>query len=157
MKILIINWQCIKNPLGGGAEVHLHEIFKRLAFKGHKITLYCSMFEGAKTEEIIDGIKIIRNGNRNLFNFTVKKMYKKIFSKQGFDIIIDDINKIPFYTPIFVKEPLLAISHHFFGKSIFLETNPILGAYVYLSEKLVDYYYKAVSYTHLTLPTIYSV
>ncbi len=153
MKILIINWQCIKNPFSGGAEVHLHEIFKRLASK-HEITLYCSMFDGAKSEEIVDGIKILRKGSRNLFNFTVKKIYKNVFSKENFDIVIDDINKIPFYTPRYVREPLLAISHHFFGKSIFLETNPIFASYVYLSEKLVDYVYKNTPFAVVSQSTL---
>ena len=38
MKILILNWQDIKNPFGGGAEVHMHEIFKRIAAMGHDIS-----------------------------------------------------------------------------------------------------------------------
>jgi len=154
MKILVINWQCIKNPSGGGAEVHFHEIFKRIAAKGHEVTLFCSKFEGAKNEEIIDGIKIIRKGSRSLFNFYVKREYKNNFRYQNYNIIIDDINKIPFYTPRFVKEPLLAISHHFFGKSIYRETNIISGTYVYFSEKLVDYVYKKTPFAVVSQSTL---
>ena len=126
MKILIINWQDIKNPFGGGAEVHMHEIFRLVAAAGHDVTIFSCMFDGAADFEDIDGIKIIRKGSRNLFNFVVKKMYKKQFRHENYDIIIDDINKIPFYTPRYVKEPLLAISHHFFGKSIFLNLMNVL-------------------------------
>lgn len=146
MKILVINWQCIKNPYGGGAEVHFHEIFKRVAALGHEVTLLCCEIDGEPLEEMIDGIQIIRKGSRNLFNFHVKGMYKKKFSKEGYDIVIDDINKIPFYTPRYVKEPLLAISHHFFGKSIFREAGLISGTYVYLAEKLVDRIYRDTSF-----------
>lgn len=142
MKILIFNWQDIKNPFGGGAEVHLHEIFRRMAEKGHDITLFCCRWEGSAEEEIIDGIKVIRKGSRNLFNFKVKPEYLNRFSKENYDLVIDDINKIPFYTPRFVKGPLLAISHHFFGKSIFREAGLIRGLYVYGSEKLVDVAYQ---------------
>lgn len=154
MKILVINWQDIKNPLGGGAEVHMHEIFKRIASMGNDVTIFASMFEGAKQEEIIDGIKIIRAGSRSLFNFYVPIYYKKIFKNQKFDIIIDDLNKIPFYTPIYVKEPLLAISHHFFGKSIFREANPISASYVYFSEKIVDYVYKNTPFAVVSQSTL---
>ncbi len=141
MKILVINWQDIKNPFGGGAEVHLHEIFKRMAAMGHDITLFCCRWEGSPELENIDGIRVIRKGSRNLFNFKVKPEYLSRFSHEGFDLVIDDINKIPFYTPRFVKGPLLAISHHFFGKSIFREAGLIRGLYVYASEKLVDTVY----------------
>lgn len=154
MKILVINWQCIKNPSGGGAEVHFHEIFKRIVAKGHDVTLFCSMFDGAKNEEIIDGIKIFRKGSRSLFNFYVKKEYLKRLRYGKFDVVIDDINKIPFYTPRYVKEPLLAISHHFFGKSIYRETNFLSGTYVYFSEKLVDFVYKNTPFAVVSQSTL---
>jgi len=154
MKILVINWQCIKNPSGGGAEVHFHEIFKRIAAKGYDVTLFCSKYDGSEDEEIIDGIKIIRKGSRSLFNFYVKKTYLNKFQHENFDIVIDDINKIPFYTPRYVKGPLLAISHHFFGKSIYRETNFISGSYVFLSEKLVDFVYKKTPFAVVSQSTL---
>lgn len=156
MKVLIFNWQDIKNPLSGGAEVHLHEIFKRVADKGHEVTLYCCEFENCPKEEVIDGIRIIRNGARNTFNFGVRKAYKELTNSNQYDIIIDDINKIPFYTPIFVKkEPLMAISHHFFGKSIFRETNFFAGLYVYTSEKLIDFIYKNTQFVVVSESTMH--
>lgn len=56
--------------------------------------------------------------------------------------MFDDLNKIPFYAPLFVKEPIVAIAHHFFGKSIFLEVSLQYALYVYLSEVLVRYVYR---------------
>lgn len=141
IKILIFNWQDIKNPYSGGAEVHLHEIFSRIAKQGNDVTLVCSKFEGCLETELIDDIKIVRRGRRNTFNFVVPKIYKKEFLKSDYDIVIDDINKIPFYTPLYVGKPLLAISHHLFGNSIFKETNIIAGLYVYLSEWLIKFIY----------------
>jgi glycosyltransferase involved in cell wall biosynthesis len=155
MRILIFNWQCIKNPKGGGAEVHMHEIFKRIAAMGHEVTLFCSMFEGADKEEVIDGIKIIRQGSRSLFNFYVPHRYKKQFRFENYDLVIDDINKIPFYTPLYIRnKPLLAISHHFFGKSIFREAGIISGSYVYISEKLVDYVYTKTPFVVVSQSTL---
>jgi len=136
MRILIFNWQDIRNPLAGGAEVHLHEVFSRIAAMGHEVTLYCSMFEGAKPEEVIDGIRVIREGGRYLFNFRVPWKYFTFFRGQKFDLIIDDMNKIPFYTPAYVREPLYVITHHLFDKSIFLEVPWPLAMYVYLTEKM---------------------
>ncbi len=142
LNILVINWQDITNPFGGGAEVHFHEIFKRVAALGHKVTLLCCKYPGAAEYEELDGIRIVRAGSRNLFNFYVPFMYKKLLKKHDYDIVIDDINKIPFYTPYYVKKPLLAIEHHLFGKSIFMETFFIPASYVYYSEKLVPFVYR---------------
>jgi glycosyltransferase involved in cell wall biosynthesis len=153
-KILVINWQDIKNPFGGGAEVHMHEIFKRIASMGHDVTIFSCDIDGEANEEIIDGIKIIRKGKRSTFNYGVKKMYKTKFIHENYDIIIDDINKIPFYTPRYVKEPLLAISHHFFGASIYRETNFAAGTYVYLSEWLVNRVYRKTPFAVVSESTL---
>jgi glycosyltransferase involved in cell wall biosynthesis len=146
MKILIFNWQDIKNPFGGGAEVHLHEIFSRIAKLGHKVVLYSCKFKGCLDYEVIDGIEVHRFGSRALFNYYVPFLYKRAIKEDNFDIVIDDLNKIPFYMPIYVKRPLLAISHHFFGKSIFKEAGILQGSYVYFSEYLVNFIYKKTQF-----------
>lgn len=136
MTILLLNWQDIKNPSGGGAEVYIHQIFKRLAAQGHEITLLCSQFSGAPREEVIDGIHIVRKGNRNLFNYIVPIEYERQFRRERYDIVIDDINKIPFYTPMYVREPLLGMVMHLFGSSIFKEASIPAASYVYCAERL---------------------
>ena len=135
MRILIFNWQDIRNPEAGGAEVHLHEIFSRIAAMGHDVTLYCSVFGGAPREEMLDGVRVIREGGRYLFNFRVPLAYLTRFRREKFDIVIDDMNKLPFFTPLFVREPLYIVTHHLFGRSIFLEAPPPVALYVHLMEK----------------------
>ena len=135
MRILIFNWQDIKNPLAGGAEVHLHEVFSRIVKMGHEVTLFCSSFKGAPDEEIINGIRVLRKGGRYLFNFHVPFQYFFRFRNGVYDLIIDDMNKIPFFTPLYLREPLYFITHHMFDKSIFLEVPFPLALYVYLTEK----------------------
>ncbi len=154
MKILIINWQDIKNPFGGGAEVHLHQIFSRIVKMGNEVTLFCCEIENMPKNEVIDGINVIRHGNRNTFNFGVKKYYLENFADENFDIVIDDVNKIPFYTKDFVKKPLMGISHHFFGTSIFKEVNPIAALYVYLSEFVMKYKYKNIPFSVVSESTL---
>lgn len=153
MNILVLNWQDRLNPYAGGAETHLHEIFSRVAAAGHSVTLYCSHFEGAAKEEILDGMKIIREGQRNTFNFHVPIRYWRDFRHQQFDIIIDDINKIPFYTPLYVREPTLAIAHHLFGKSIFTEAGLIAGTYVFGSETLLPHIYRKTRFAAVSEST----
>jgi glycosyltransferase involved in cell wall biosynthesis len=135
MKILIFNWQDISNPLAGGAEVHLHEVFSRIANMGHEVTLYCSSYKGAVHEENMNGIRVIREGGRYLFNYRVIFKYLTRFSREGYDLVVDDMNKIPFFTPLYVREPLYIVTHHLFDKSIFLEVSWPLAMYVHLTEK----------------------
>lgn len=146
MRILVINWQDITNPFSGGAEVHLFEIFKRISLMGHRITLLCSKTKGLPQYEIVDGIEVTRIGNRSLFNWCVPFFYKKLEREKNFDIVVDDINKVPFFTPLFVKKPIVGILHHFFGTSIFRQVNPVSGFYVYFFERLMDLFYKKVPF-----------
>jgi glycosyltransferase involved in cell wall biosynthesis len=44
------------------------------------------------------------------------------------------MNKIPFFTPLYVREPLYIVTHHMFKRSIFLEVSWPLAMYVYLTE-----------------------
>lgn len=153
MKILVINWQDISNPLSGGAEVHMHQIFSRLARRSHEVTILSSMFPGAPKEEFVDHIRIVRQGNRNFFNLYVKDMYQRLRRVHKFDVVVDDLNKIPFFTPSFVKEPLLTIVHHLFGRTIYKETNPVFASYVYLAESLIPLIYKKVPFAAVSEST----
>lgn len=146
MKLLVVNWQDLKNPLSGGAEVHLHNIFKRLAQKGHEITLLVSSFEGASRFDKYDNLNIIRWGNRYIFNYQAPFYVRQLLNDNNFDLIIEDVNKIPFFLKYFVKKPILGIAHHFFGKVIYWETNPLFATYVYLMEKLFFKLYKDIPF-----------
>lgn len=154
MNILVINWQDWRNPLSGGAEVHLYETFRRVAAMGHHVTIFCSSFPGAPPEETIEGMRIIRRGGRNTFNFIVPWYYLFKLRKGNYDVVVDDLNKIPFYTPLYVRRPLVGLSHHFFGKSIFLEAGRVAGSYVYTSEALVDYIYRRTPFLVVSQSTL---
>ena len=144
MNILIYNWRDIKNPDAGGAEVFTHEIARRLVDNGHNITWFTAKFSGCQKEEIVDGIKIIRDGNRYTVYLKAREYYKKYFSKQGFDVIIDEINTIPFFTPKFVNngEKIVVLIHQLAREFWFYETKfPInyLGRYFFEDRWLKSY------------------
>lgn len=108
MNILILNWRDIKNPRSGGAEILTHEMAKRWVKFGHKVTLFSSKFPESPENEVIDGVKIIRSGHpdaRFLFSsvhFLAYRFYKKNPGK--FDVVIDEVHGLPFFTPWYVKE-----------------------------------------------------
>jgi len=131
MKILIFNWRDIKNPDGGGAEVFTHEIAKRWVKKGHSVTLFCAGFKNCKKQETIDGVRIVRKGNR----FSVYYHAFRFYKRGVYDIVIDEINTIPFFTPLYVKEKKIALVHQLAREFWFYEI-PVLGVVGYLLEPL---------------------
>ncbi|MBD3219337.1 MAG: glycosyltransferase [candidate division Zixibacteria bacterium] len=146
LKILALNWQDPKNPMGGGAEVHLWENLKRFAEWGHEVTLLCSDFKDGGPEDFYDGVRVIRKGKRLNFNFVAPRMVKKELRQNNYDILLEDINKIPFYTPFYVKIPILAIIPHLFATTVFQEINFVLGSYIYIMEQPLRYIYKKFPY-----------
>ena len=143
MRILVINWRDIRNPEAGGAEVHLQETFKRLARSGHQVTLLCCRFPGAAETEQVDGIEFIRYGGKWTFNLTVPWFYRRHLAHRSFDVIIEDLNKIPFLLPWFIKgPPVMVLLHHLFGATFYRETNPVLATYLYLMERLIPRVYR---------------
>jgi len=146
MDILVLNWRDIKNPEAGGAEVHLHEILRRIAMTHHEVVFVSSKFKNCKDYEVVDGLKVIRIGNKFFFNFSAFWYYMTKLRKEHFDIVIDGVSKIPLYTPLYIKKPLVAIIHHIHGKTLFKELPFLMGAYVYFSEKLIPFFYKHIPF-----------
>ena len=143
MRILVINWRDIRNPEAGGAEVHLHETFSRIAAWGNEVTLLCSRFPGAAESDQIDGIDVIRHGGKWTFNFTAPWYYRRRLAHRSFDVVIEDINKIPALMPWFLDgPPLMVLLHHLFGTTFYREINPVLATYLYFMERLIPRVYR---------------
>ena len=123
MKILIFSWKDIKTPFAGGAEVYTHEISKRLVKNDHEITLVTLRFPNCSNSEIIDGIKILRYGGKYSFYLKAKSYYRKYLEKENFDIIIDQINTVPFFTPFYVdNKKIITLIHQLAREFWFHET-----------------------------------
>jgi len=143
VKILIFNWRDIKNPKSGGAEFVTHEISKRWVNRGHEVTLFTSSFPLSKKEEIIDKVKIIRSGQQWSVHWKAYIFYQKYF-KGKFDIIIDEINTIPFFTPLYVKEKKIAYFNQLAREIWFYESFFPVSLLGYLLEPLYLRFYRNI-------------
>jgi glycosyltransferase involved in cell wall biosynthesis len=124
MNILIYNWRDIINPDGGGAEIFTHENAKRWVKMGHKVTLFTTYFKNCKNEEFIDNVRIIRCGGKLSVYKNARKYYNNYFSKEKFDIVIDEINTRPFFTQKFVNngEKIVVLIHQLAKEFWYYET-----------------------------------
>ena len=147
IRILVFNWRDILNPEAGGAEIHLHEIFKRIVQEGHEVTVISSKYDGCECYKEVDGVKIHRVGGKFLYGVTAPLYYVFKLRGNGFDVVIDDISKVPLFTPLYVKEPLVAIIHHFHGPTFFKELPLPLALILYLLEKLIPLIYRRTPFT----------
>lgn len=129
LKILVFIWRDITHPQAGGSELFIHEITKRWVKAGYKITFLCGSYKRSKKCTRIDGIKIIRRGGRNTLYFWAFWIYLTRLRKKKFDIVIDVENGIPFFTPLFVFRPKVAILYHV-HKQVFFRELPFYLAWI---------------------------
>nr|MEE4269749.1 glycosyltransferase family 4 protein [Candidatus Krumholzibacteria bacterium] len=127
--------------------MHLHSILKEAVARGWEVDLVCSRYKGAPQRDTIDGVNIFRHGHWAVANFVLPGLVKRLLSAQPYDLIVEDINKIPFYTPLYAGDtPVLAVVPHLFGATVYREANPLVATYVYLAEKLIRWVYRDVDF-----------
>jgi len=153
VEILAVNWRDIKNPDAGGAEVHLHEILRRIAERGHGVTLVCSNFDRGAESDNIDGIRIIRKGKWYNANYVIPFFIKKYLKDHKYDLIVEDINKIPFLLPAITDTKVLVIVPHLFGGAVFNETNAVFASYVYMFERFIPFVYQSCRFIAISPST----
>ncbi len=108
----------------GGAEVFTREVLSKWARSGHDVTFFTSKFDGCKSDEIVDGVRILRRGNWLSVYWKARSYYSKYFRTEKFDIVIDEINTRPFLTPKFINngERIFALIHQLAREYWFYET-----------------------------------
>jgi glycosyltransferase involved in cell wall biosynthesis len=91
-------------------------------------------------------MRVLRIGGKFDFNFHVPFFYNRRLRRERYDVVVEDLNKLPFLLPRVVAGPCCAILHHFFGSSIWKETNPLFASYVLFGEWLVRRAYRRIPF-----------
>jgi glycosyltransferase involved in cell wall biosynthesis len=146
MQIQVVNWQDRENPQAGGAEAHLHEIFGRLARRGHEVTLLCTGFAGAPSRTTLDGIDVHRVGTRYSFPLAAWPYWRRVLAPRHPDVLIEDINKVPLLTPWWGAPQTVALVHHLFGTTAFTEASIPIATAVWASERPLGWFYRGVPF-----------
>ncbi|HEY2804987.1 MAG TPA: glycosyltransferase family 4 protein [Gemmatimonadales bacterium] len=135
MRILVVNWQDRTNPQAGGAEVHLHEIFSRLAARGHEVHLLCSGWRGAPANDVVDGMRVHRASTRYGFALRGRAAFRRLAAEIKPDIAVEDVNKVPLNIPGIWRGPFALLVPHLFGSTAFRELPAPLAAVVWAAER----------------------
>ena len=130
------------HPAAGGAEKHLHRIFSKIVEMGHEVVLFTTMFSGAKERDVVDGIQVVRKGGDLTFQLTVAANLKKLDREFNFDVVVEDLNKLPVFAHWFVRKPLLVQMHHLWRKSIFSEAFFPIAFGVWFFERIIPFFYR---------------
>jgi glycosyltransferase involved in cell wall biosynthesis len=146
VNVLVVNWQDRENPEAGGAEIHLFEIFGRLATHGHRVRLVCSGWAGAAPRATLDGIEVARSGGRYSFAVLGRGAVRRAVQEERPDVIVEDINKLPLFLAGMTDLPFCAIVPHLFGETAFQEVSWPMAAVVCAAERPLPWAYRRAAF-----------
>jgi glycosyltransferase involved in cell wall biosynthesis len=152
-RVLVLNERDAQHPRAGGAEVHVTEIFRRLASRGFDITLTATSFPGGARETESDGMRIQRLGRIRYYYPRAVWNCSRETRRGRYDVVVECLNKLPFYAPVYSAVPVLAIAHHLFGESAFLQVSWPVATTVWAMERMIPLLYRDVPFVSISEST----
>jgi glycosyltransferase involved in cell wall biosynthesis len=146
VRILLVNWNDRENPHAGGAEIHLHEIFGRLVQRGHVVDLVTSGWPGCAPATVLDGIRVHRFGGRHTFALHARAAVRRLLHTHSYDVVVEDINKLPLYLTQLTDLPFCVIVPHLFGTTAFAEASWPIAATVWAAERVIPRVYRRAAF-----------
>jgi glycosyltransferase involved in cell wall biosynthesis len=146
VRILLVNWNDRENPHAGGAEIHLHELFGRIAGWGHEVHLIASGWPGCAPQAMVDGMHVTRIGGRHSFAMLARGAVRRALGETSSDVVVEDINKIPLFLPTLTRLPFVAIVPHLFGTAAFAEASAPMAAVVWAAERPIPRVYRNAAF-----------
>jgi glycosyltransferase involved in cell wall biosynthesis len=140
--VLAVNFRDPAHPEAGGAELHLEHILLEAVRRGDRVTWLASGFQGAAPEGEHRGIRVVRRADWWDFNLRLPGVLAREFSRPAPDLVIEDINKVPCFTPRWTKAPVGVIVPHLFGTAAYQEANPAVASYVVALESMIPSVYR---------------
>jgi glycosyltransferase involved in cell wall biosynthesis len=135
MKILWLTWKDMRHPLAGGAEVVNEELARRLAQDGHEVRFVVGGFGGGAPQEERDGFSIVRLGGRYSVYWRAWRYYKA-HMREWPDIVIDEMNTVPFFAKWYARQRVLLFVHQLCRQIWFYQMRAPASLVGYLLEPL---------------------
>jgi glycosyltransferase involved in cell wall biosynthesis len=77
---------------------------------GNYVEWFSASYPGALEEEMLQGVRIIRAGRQWTVHWAAFRNYRgKVLG--AFDIVVDEVNTIPFFTPLWANVPTVMLIH----------------------------------------------
>ncbi len=125
--IHILSWRDYCHPEAGGSELHAHQIAKLWAASGINVTFRTCRSAGLPREEMRDGYRIIRRGNKLSVFFRAAfaealgrgGKHGEVVDRRGDgqgdgrgDAVVEIWNGVPFGTPLWCRRPACVWIHY---------------------------------------------
>ena len=92
------------------------------------------------------GLSVERHGGRNSFALVGRHAVRRALAREPWDIVVEDINKLPLFLPTLTRLPFCAIVPHLFGTTAFQEASWPTAATVALAERPIPRVYRRAGF-----------
>lgn len=103
MKVLFVSWRDLAHPNAGGSEVVVDRLITGLRSRGHDAVLLCGGPVAPRP------YPVVRNGGTYTQYLRAAVSSRRI---RGVDLVVDVVNGMPFFTPLWWRGPRLCVVHH---------------------------------------------
>ncbi|NJD09170.1 MAG: glycosyltransferase family 4 protein [Gemmatimonadetes bacterium] len=118
-------------------------MFGRLAAR-HQVSLLVSGWSGGAPRTCLDELDVHRTGGRHTFSLAAPRYYLRHLKNPGFDVVVEDLNKVPVFAPLWAGRPVVLLVHHLFGRTAFQEASPPFAAATWLLERPLPWCYRGL-------------
>ena len=170
IRILVLNERDMEHPKAGGAEIHVERLFARVAARGHPVVHYSTGFRRvahaadqppffpgtpvrAPRRSVRHGIEIERFGPLAAYYAGMPWRVARACRRGEFDLVVECLNKIPFYSPLYAGIPVLALCHHLFGEVAFDQVAWPIAAAVLGAERGIPRAYRDTDFLAISPST----
>ncbi len=127
--MLLLNWRDPWHPRAGGAEHLTWRVLQRLAARGWDVEWFSGAYPGAAAAEIREGVRFLRAGTATTVHLQAFRRYAR---RKDFDLVVDEINTIPFFTPWYAARSVALIFQ--LAREVWLYEGGALGRFGYAAE-----------------------
>jgi len=103
-----------------------------------RLGVTCTWFSAGKGTEVKEGVQLVRSGGR----LSVYWKAYRFLSRSHYDVVIDQVNTIPFFTPLYYKGRSVALFHQLCEEVWFYEMGFPLNYIGYYAEKMYLSFYR---------------
>ena len=135
MRVVWFSWKDRYHPLAGGAEIVSNNIREKLAQDGHEVLLFTARYKGSSRKETISGVQVRRYGNR-LTVYLLCLAQFMFLPRSAFDIVIDEMNTLPFWVGAFTRKPKLLLSYQLAREVWYYQLKPPFSTIGYKLEPI---------------------
>ncbi len=109
-RVAFLAWRDTTHPDGGGSEVFVEEVARRLVARGHRVTLVCARHPGARRRDVVGGVRVVRVGGR--LTVYPRGLAWLVRNRRQVDVVVDVVNGLPFGTPLVRRRGVVGLVHH---------------------------------------------